>query len=384
MVLVNLAELPWSLEKRRNMAIFNALLDRGTLFEAGLYADPPKVLTSRASLRGRIAAARSAREVRPIRSNAWLFRSSFTLPFSMRPMMRRVSARLQARTIFRFLRGRPYCLWVNSVDAPAHALFDALVDKASMTVLDMSDDWTTFRDAHPKQRDARVFDIMARSDLMLAVNDRVMHKFAHRNSFVFGNATDFENFQRRDPAYVFHDVLPKAPGTKIVGFVGGLHRERVDELLLDLLMDSIDDVMFVFVGYSNDPALVKKLRSRPNARFFDAVPYAELPFVISAFDVAIVPHVDNEHTRGNDLLKVIDYLATGVPVVSTDTSAVREKYGDVVIVAESHADFLASVQRCLARSSYDGSKGKQVARAKDWNAVVADLEVRLAPLLTQK
>jgi len=300
----------------------------------------------------------------------------------MRPVIRPIVAREQANHVFRYLKARPYCLWVNNIDAPAYELFKVLAVRARAIVLDMSDDWTTFRDAQPEARDARISDVMERADLMLAVNGIVKAKFAHKNSIVLGNATDFDNFQRRDASFALHDFLPKQPGSKIVGFIGGLNKERVDESLLDVLIGSLPDVLFVFVGYSNDAALVQKLKSFANVRFQSGVPYTDLPFVISAFDVAIVPHLDNEHTRGNDLLKVLDYLATGVPVVSTNCSGVRQKYGDAVTVADSHGDFVAQVQRHLAERNHDSSIGKQLARDRDWKNVVGAIEAELRPLLS--
>jgi glycosyltransferase involved in cell wall biosynthesis len=382
MVLVNLAEIVWSPERARNAAIFTALLDRNDLFDDGLYVDPPKVLKSPTSLKERVRRLRASSKLTRIAARATLFRPCFAIPLAMRPLVRRIVALQQANHIFGYLKGRPYCLWVNNIDAPAHELFKVLAGRARAIVLDMSDDWTTFRDAHPERRDARISDVMKKADLMLAVNSTVKGKFAHKNSIVLGNATDFDNFQRRDASFALHDFLPKQPGRKIVGFIGGLNRERVDEPLLDLLISSLKDVLFVFVGYSNDAMLVEKLKRFANVRFQSAVPYADLPFVISAFDVAIVPHLDNEHTQGNDLLKVLDYLATGVPVVSTNCSGVRQKYGEAVTVADSHDDFVAGVRRHLSERHHDSSIGKQIARVRDWKNVVTVVEAALKPLLS--
>ena len=384
MILVNLAEIAWSGEKRRNAAMFEVLVKRRALFDGGVYIDPPQVLPAGASISARIAAARQASHPTPLFEDAVLFRPCFAVPFAKRPPIRRASARILAGTVLRHLADRPFCLLLNNIEWPAFELFEALAPRAAYTVIDVSDDWTTFTDREPEQRDARLASAIDRADAMIAVNAAIAAKFRHRNPLVFGNGTDVANFQLRNPDFVLGDALPKRDGRKIIGFVGGLNTGRVDEPLLDALFARFPEALFLFVGYSNDAALVGRLRARPNVRFFEAVSYAELPFVISAFDVGIVPHLDNAHTRGNDLLKVMDYLATGVPVVSTDCSNVRDTAGTAVAVASNHAEFLDLVAAALAKTEHDPAPGRSIAATRDWKTHVAALESWLAPSLRAK
>lgn len=361
--------------------MFEMLVCRGTLFDGGIFVNPPQVLGAGATFGERMAGWRESARLTPIFANAVLSKPCYAIPFSKRQPLRRMLARRQARVVRRHLAGRPFCLLVNNVEWPSFDLFEALSPHASQVIIDISDDWTTFSDREPELRDARLMKTIDRADAMLAVNASIAAKFRHRNTLVFGNGTDVANFQRRNPGYSLGDVLPKRDGGKIVGFIGGLNVGRVDEALLNELFERFADVMFVFVGYSNDRDLVARLRARANVRFFDAVDYAELPFVISAFDVAIVPHLDNAHTRGNDLLKVMDYLATGVPVVSTDCSNVRRICGNAVAVATTHAEFLDHVAAALSAREHDAAPGRSLAATRDWAAHVAGLETWLAPVL---
>jgi glycosyltransferase involved in cell wall biosynthesis len=210
----------------------------------------------------------------------------------------------------------------------------------------------------------------------------VLAKFPHRNGRVFLNATDFANFQKHDPSYRLGTVLPKRPGQKIVGFHGGLHVGRVDEQLLDALIVASPDATFLFVGYSNSTELVARLSARPNVVIHPAVPFKDLPNVIKSFDVAIIPHEVNEHTRGNDLLKVNDYLASGVPIVSTDVSNVR-RHGAAIQVASTHAEFIAKVRGFLDGAPHDPAPGLAAAEAKSWHRAVPELATWLDGVLAQ-
>lgn len=361
MILVNISEIPWSEERRRNTAIFLELLDLG--YEEGVYVGPAE-FDARGVL-GRAKALRDSLRVPRVAPRVYANNPTYALPIKHQ-------AKLIARAIRRRVRGRPFCLWINCVDLGSFAIAEALRPHAAKVVVDLSDDWTTFASKDPAGRDARLRQALAWADAVLAVNEVVVEKFPHRNLRLVRNATDFANFQRHDRAYKLGDVLPKQPGQKIIGFHGGLNVGRVDEQLLDELVDGFPDATFLFVGYSNSQALCDRLTSRPNVRIYPAVPFTELPHVIKSFDVAIVPHELNDHTRGNDLLKVIDYLACGVPIVSTDVSNVR-RHGAAIQVASSRPEFLRMVRAVLDGAPHDPAPGLAAAEATSWHRTVPDL-----------
>jgi hypothetical protein len=89
--------------------------------------------------------------------------------------------------------------------------------------------------------------------------------------------------------------------------------------------------------------------------------------------VAIVPHLDNANTRGNDLLKVLDYFACGVPVVTTRCSNVS-KYGEACRIVATHEDFIDAVEQILRGESVpDPALGIAIARSRTWDRQVQDL-----------
>ena len=58
---------------------------------------------------------------------------------------------------------------------------------------------------------------------------------------------------------------------------------------------------------------------------------------MQAFDVGIVPYVLNEETVAVDPLKLLEYLAAGVPVVCTALPEARKYEGAVMIAADREA-----------------------------------------------
>jgi glycosyltransferase involved in cell wall biosynthesis len=71
-----------------------------------------------------------------------------------------------------------------------------------------------------------------------------------------------------------------------------------------------------------------------------------LPAYLKGFDVALLPSVLNDYTRGMFPLKFFEYLGAGCPVVATALPALHG-FRDVAHLAATPADFIAGVERAL-------------------------------------
>ena len=90
--------------------------------------------------------------------------------------------------------------------------------------------------------------------------------------------------------------------------------------------------------------------------------------------MAIVPFKINDHTKGNDLLKLHDYLAMGKPVVSTDIGG-ADDLRDVIRIAEGPSDFRDAIEESLHNDTQqDVSKRKNVALRNSWHLRIRELE----------
>ena len=78
-------------------------------------------------------------------------------------------------------------------------------------------------------------------------------------------------------------------------------------------------------------------------------PYRELPGLIAACDVCIVPHVRDELTATMDPLKLYEYAAAGKPVVSTVSSPNPAIAGQATIAlgVDAFAEAIAAEARVL-------------------------------------
>ena len=77
------------------------------------------------------------------------------------------------------------------------------------------------------------------------------------------------------------------------------------------------DWNFVFVGSTHLDRSALDLATEPNVRLIGTKRYEEAQAIISHFDVALIPHLDNEMSRSMNPLKAYVYCSLGVPIVSS-------------------------------------------------------------------
>ncbi|HTH51369.1 MAG TPA: glycosyltransferase, partial [Pyrinomonadaceae bacterium] len=103
-------------------------------------------------------------------------------------------------------------------------------------------------------------------------------------------------------------------------------------------------------------------------------PYQELPAYCKGFDIAINPFIVNELTLAANPLKVREYLAAGLPVVSTDIPEVRIL--DDVLVGVNHSDFIERIEQALALP-IDRDIVSDRIRHESWESKVEELRCLL-------
>ncbi|HUU89932.1 MAG TPA: glycosyltransferase [Phycisphaerae bacterium] len=76
-------------------------------------------------------------------------------------------------------------------------------------------------------------------------------------------------------------------------------------------------------------------------------PYEDLPAYCRCFDVGLIPFKINELTKAVNPIKLREYLAAGLPVVSTPLPEVAA-YDGLVGIAHTPDETVAALEHCLA------------------------------------
>ena len=100
------------------------------------------------------------------------------------------------------------------------------------------------------------------------------------------------------------------------GFVGALFN-WVNVKLIAETAQRLEDVVFRIIGPRHPGVDMAPLLACPNVRIEDEVDYAEVPAIMRSFDVGLIPFKDEVIARCADPLKLYEYCAAGIPVVSS-------------------------------------------------------------------
>ncbi|MCX5041707.1 hypothetical protein OG921_00695 [Aldersonia sp. NBC_00410] len=113
--------------------------------------------------------------------------------------------------------------------------------------------------------------------------------------------------------------IAQLPGPRAI-YTGSLN-QRLDRELVETTARNVGSV--IMLGYANDRPTVDWLRSIDNVHVFEPVGQRELAATVQACDVGLIPHVDHPCVRAMSPLKLYEYLAGGIPVLSVDLPPVR-------------------------------------------------------------
>jgi glycosyltransferase involved in cell wall biosynthesis len=166
-----------------------------------------------------------------------------------------------------------------------------------------------------------------------------------------------------------HSRLLRRPHERPVAGYVGVVDERLDLELLGDLAERLPDWTVRVVGpvaKIEDDALPHA----PNVEYPGLTPYERLPEVMAGFDVALMPFALNEATRSISPTKTLEYLAAGLPVVSTRVPDVVADYGEVVHFADDGAQFAAACREVLRHDSEARDRRARPLQARqEWDAI---------------
>ena len=217
----------------------------------------------------------------------------------------------------------------------------------TLTVYDCMDELSAFRFAPPEllERESMLLqqaDVVFTGGRTLYEAKRDRHPSVH----AFPSSVDIAHFAQARGVRDEPEDQRAIPGPRL-GFFGVID-ERFDAPLIEALADAHPGWQIVLVGpvVKIDPATLPR---RPNLHYLGPKRYDDLPRYLGGWDVAIMPFALNESTRYISPTKTPEFLAGGIPVVSTPIRDVVLTYGDsgVVHIGGDPASFAAGVERAL-------------------------------------
>lgn len=283
--------------------------------------------------------------------------------------------------------GRPLVLWYYTPMALAFGHRIA----ADAIVFDKMDELSAFAFAPPDLR-ALEGALMESADVVFTGGVSLYTAARDRSANVhcFPSSIDVAHFgaARRGSGIVAGDPADQAGIARPrIGFFGVID-ERMDLPLIAEVAARKPDWQLVMIGPTAkiDPA---SLPQAANLHWLGGKAYADLPAYMAHWDVGWMPFAMNESTRFISPTKTPEFLAAGLPVVSSPIHDVVEPYGrrGLVSIAATAADSVAAIERLLAETEAQRVARQALVDAHlagnswdaTWSAMQALITAALAP-----
>ncbi|MCH7526132.1 MAG: glycosyltransferase [Planctomycetes bacterium] len=215
-------------------------------------------------------------------------------------------------------------------------------------------------------------DMLANADVVITTSEALYQakRLVHANTHLVRHGVDVDHFTRALMPGIERPSDLKGLEGPIVGFFGLFHH-WIDVELIAEVAERLPHAQFVLIGDANMD--LKVLRRRPNIRLLGRRPYETLPAYCAAFDVAILPFRCNAMTRTINPIKLREYLAAGLPVVSTPLPEAM-RYVPEVTIASNVDDFAEACRVHLQSNGIsDRVRRSRCVRSETWESTIERL-----------
>ncbi|MGG5820654.1 glycosyltransferase family 1 protein [Falsiroseomonas sp. HW251] len=249
------------------------------------------------------------------------------LPRGLSAEVALAAQRALLETVLAPREGRTLVAWFYS------PMFMALAGQvpADIVVYDCMDELSAFRGAPPQMLEMER-RLLARADLVFTGGRSLYEakRGKHPSVHCFPSSIDAAHFGQARGELPEPGELRAIPRPRL-GFFGVVD-ERMDLELVAELAALRPDWSLCMIGpiAKIDPG---SLPQAPNLHWLGGRSYRDLPRHLAHWDVGIMPFAINESTRFISPTKTPEFLAAGLPVVSTAVTDVVRDYGDAGLVS---------------------------------------------------
>ncbi len=209
------------------------------------------------------------------------------------------------------------------------------------------------------------------ADLVFSIaNDITNRALNFRNQVgYFPPGVDLDNFAKINVD--FDTPILKTGFNNVIGYIGAISNVFDKDLILSLSKDRPKDRIAIVGPVHTDISLIK---NQKNIIFTGEVPHDCLINYGMQFNCALIPYVKSDYTDSVNTCKLNEYLAMGLPVVSTNIKQnviFSQENKDVVKISHSKSEFIDLVGEVLDKqdnkSLHSVEERKKIARLNSWD-----------------
>lgn len=213
------------------------------------------------------------------------------------------------------------------------------------------DEWSKFSFINSKSMRAMEISLLKKADVVLTSAEYLYHdklKF-NPNTHLVTHGVDYEYFSK-----VLYSEIPIADDIgkikrPIIGFFGLIH-EWIDIDLIVKIAATHPDWSIVLIGKAC--VSLERFTGYDNIHLFGQKSYDRLVNYCKVFDLGLIPFLVNQMTLNVNPIKLREYLAAGIPVVSTPLPEVK-RYDGLVEIGHTHDEIIDKIEGLLISDKYE-------------------------------
>lgn len=320
-----------------------------------------------------LAATRPVREVEP---NLFVF-SPLVIPAYGQRWIQELNRSLLAAQVRRVLRKLGFHRPVNWIFNPAAGILARRLGEETV-IYYCVDEYTAFHGVNREGLAATESALLATADAVFVSAEELLKSKVSPKAptQLIRHGVDYDHFRKSlDPGTIVPDELEGLPGP-VIGYFGLIAEDWVDVPLLQKVARSFPHGTLVLIGKSTMD--LSSLAQEPNVRIMGRKPYESLPAYCKGFDVALIPFPISEVTLNANPLKAREYLAAGLPVVSTDIPEVRVL--PEIRIGKTHEEYVQQIREALNSPGVCPARS-QLMESESWQARLQQIESHLQTIL---
>ncbi len=313
-----------------------------------------------------------AAPIREVEPNIFVL-NPLAIPAYSSPLARRLNKTLLRMQVRRAMRKLGMARPINWVTNPAAAVVAGSLGE-SQVIYYCVDENSAFSSVSASSLAALEQRLLKRADLVIVTSERLLEaKRVHNpNTVLVRHGVDVDTFRRAlAPETEIPEEIASLP-QPIIGFFG-LVADWVDVELMAHVAQVFSHGSLVVLGKT--ATNVDALQRLPNVHLLGRKPYQSLAAYCKGFDAAIMPFRINELTLNSNPLKVREYLAAGLEVVSTAIPEV-EVLG-VCRIAQDRDSFIQQLREVLA-APRDRATVSHTMDSESWQARLEEIREHLS------
>jgi len=309
-----------------------------------------------------------AEPVREVEPNIFVL-NPLAIPAYGVPFMQKVNRELLKLQVWRAMDKLGFRRVVNWVFNPTAAVVAGALSE-DLVVYYCVDEFTAFSGISA-QLVALERELIQKADLVIVSSDKLFaSKSAHNGrTILVRHGVAYDHFRKALlPETKVPDEIKDLP-KPVIGYFGLMAEDWIDIDLMAHVARHFSTGSMVLLGKVTTD--LSRLTSLPNVHLLGRKPFESLPAYSKGFDVAINPFPINEVTLNSNPLKVREYLAAGLPVVSTripEVEVIKE-----VRIADTKEAFVLAIEEELQKAPGPRAERSALMKNESWEAKVDEV-----------